>query len=127
MAKIKMKNSVTVAETFHGFLMAKKATGDSEKTLLTYGQHFSAVSKHLSPDTPMDGLNKADLEAMIASMRDVGLVANSIKSYTRTLKSFLSRCNEDGITRLNKGTRTEWNGKRGQANAPAGGWRSWPG
>ena len=101
MAKIKMKNSVTVAETFYGFLMAKKATGDSEKTLLTYGQHFSAVSKHLSPDTPMDGLNKADLEAMIASMRDVGLVANSIKSYTRTLKSFLSRCNEDGITRLN--------------------------
>ena len=101
MAKIKMKNSVTVAETFHGFLMAKKAAGVSEKTLLTYGQHFSAVSKRLSPDTSMDGLNKADLEVMIARMRDAGLAANSIKSYTRTLKSFLSRCNEDGITRLN--------------------------
>ena len=25
------------------------------------------------------------------------------------------------------GTRTEGNGKRAQANAPAGGWRSWPG
>ena len=25
------------------------------------------------------------------------------------------------------GTRTEGNGKRVQANAPAGGWRSWPG
>ncbi len=33
MAKIKMKNSVTVAETFHDFLMAKKAAGVSEKTL----------------------------------------------------------------------------------------------
>ena len=101
MAKIKMKNSVTVAETFHDFLMAKKAAGVSEKTLLTYGQHFSAVSKHLSPDTPMDALDKSDLEAMISSMRDAGLAANSIKSYTRTLKSFLSWCNEAGITRLN--------------------------
>ena len=45
MAKIKMKNSVTVAETFHDFLVGKKAAGVSEKTLLTYGQHFSAVSK----------------------------------------------------------------------------------
>lgn len=96
-----MKNSVTVAETFHDFLVGKKAAGVSEKTLLTYGQHFSAVSKHLSPDTPMDALNKADLEAMIASMRDAGLAANSIKSYTRTMKSFLSWCNEAGITRLN--------------------------
>ena len=54
MAKIKMKNSVTGAETFHDFLMAKKAAGVSEETLLTYGQYFLAVSKHLSPDTPMD-------------------------------------------------------------------------
>ena len=101
MAKIKMKNSVTVAETFHDFLVGKKAAGVSEKTLLTYEQHFSAVSKHLSPDTPMDALNKAKLEDMIASMRDAGLAANSIKSYTWTLKSFLSWCNEAGITRLN--------------------------
>ena len=101
MAKIKMKNSVTVAETFHDFLVGKKAAGVSEKTLLTYGQHFSAVSKHLSPDTPMDALNKTELEDMISSMRDAGLAANSIKSYTRTLKSFLSWCNEAGITRLN--------------------------
>ena len=34
-------------------------------------------------------------------MRDADLAANSIKSYTRTLKSFLSWCNEAGITRLN--------------------------
>ena len=38
---------------------------------------------------------------MTASMRDAGLAANSIKSYTRMLKSFLLWCNEAGITRLN--------------------------
>lgn len=101
MAKIKMKNSVTVADTFHDFLMAKKAGGLSEKTIATYGQHFSAIGKHLPTHTPIDKLKKADLEAMIASMRDTGLAANSIKSYTRTLKSFFSWCNAEGITRLN--------------------------
>ena len=101
MAKIKMKHSVTVADTFADFLTGKKAAWVSEKTLATYGQHFSAISKHLSPTIPIDGLNKADLEAMIASIRDAGLAANSIKSYTRTLKSFLSWCNEAGITQLN--------------------------
>ncbi len=100
MAKIKMKHSVTVADTFADFLTGKKAAGVSEKTLATYGQHFSAISKHLSPTIPIDGLNKADLEAMIASMRDAGLAANSIKSYTRTLKTFLSWCCKSSCPRL---------------------------
>ncbi len=37
---------------------------------------------------------------MITSMRDAELSANSINSYTRMLKSFLSRCNVEGITML---------------------------
>ena len=53
MAKIKMKHSVTVADAFADFLNGKKAAGVSEKTLVTYGQHFSAVSKHLSPTSPL--------------------------------------------------------------------------
>ena len=101
MAKIMMKFSSTTAETFDDFLLAKKAKGLSEKTLATYSQHFAAIGKHLPINKEISALQKADLEAMIASMRDVGLASNSIQSYTRTLKSFFSWCNEEGITNLN--------------------------
>ena len=101
MAKITMRMAETMAETFEDFLLMKKSMGLSEKTLATYKQHLSAIGKHLPIDKSMDLLEKTDLERMISSMRDVGLSANSIQSYTRTLKSFFSWCNEEGITNLN--------------------------
>lgn len=58
MAKIKMKSSVTVTDTFDDFLMAKKAGGLSEKAIATYGQHFSAISKHLPTHAPIDRRKK---------------------------------------------------------------------
>ena len=97
MAKITMKVSVSMAETFDDFLLAKKSLGLSEKTLRTYKEHLSSIGKHLTLDKPMDSIEKADLERMISSMRDVGLSANSIQSYTRTLKSFFFWCKEGNI------------------------------
>lgn len=96
-----MKVSITMAETFGDFIMSRKAKGLSDKTITTYNQQFAAVGKHLDTTIPIDELTKQDLEKMISSMRDAGLAPNSIKSYTRTLKSFFSWCNEQGITRLN--------------------------
>ena len=46
-------------------------------------------------------LQKSDLDRVIAGMRDFGLAPNTIASYVRILKSFLSWCNEEGITQLN--------------------------
>ena len=69
----------------------------------SYRNHFRAVARHLPVDTDISVLQKADLDGMIASMRDAHLSANSINSYTRTLKSFFSWCNEEGITRLDIG------------------------
>ena len=101
MAKIKLVVSATIEETFADFMISRKTKGLAEKTLQSYQSQFQAVARHMDVKMDIAMLQKADLDAMIISMRDASLSPNSINSYTRTLKSFFSWCNEQGITRLN--------------------------
>ena len=101
MAKIKLVVRATIEETFSDFIISKKTKGLAEKTLQSYQSQFQAVARHMDVKMDIAMLQKADLDAMIISMRDASLSPNSINSYTRTLKSFFSWCNEQGITRLN--------------------------
>ena len=101
MAKIKLVVSATIEETFSDFIISRKTKGLAEKTLQSYQSQFQAVAKHMDVKMDIAMLQKADFDAMIISMRDASLSPNSINSYTRTLKSFFSWCNEQGITRLN--------------------------
>ena len=101
MAKIKLVVSATIEETFSDFIISRKTKGLAEKTLQSYQSQFQAVARHMDVKMDITMLQKADLDAMIISMRDASLSPNSINSYTRTLKSFFSWCNEQGITRLN--------------------------
>lgn len=101
MAKIKLVVSATIEETFSDFIISRKTKGLAEKTLQSYQSQFQAVARHMDVKMDIAMLQKADLDAMIISMRDTSLSPNSINSYTRTLKSFFSWCNEQGITRLN--------------------------
>lgn len=101
MKKITLITGATITEAFENFLISRKSKGLADKTLQSYRHHFIAVARHLDIEKDIDDLQKTDLDAMIASMRDADLSANSINSYTRTLKSFFSWCNEEGITRIN--------------------------
>ncbi len=101
MAKIKLVVSATIEETFKDFIISRKTKGLAEQTLQSYQSQFQAVARHMDVKMDIAMLQKADLDAMIISMRDASLSPNSINSYTRTLKSFFSWCNEQGITRLN--------------------------
>ena len=101
MKKIRMNCTATLDETFADFLLSRRAKGLAEKTLESYSSQWKAVARHLDTGTDIAAIQKADLDAMIVSMRDAGLSPNSINSYTRVLKSFFSWCNEQGITRLN--------------------------
>lgn len=101
MSKIQMKISNTMAETFDDFIMSRKAKGLSDKTIVSYNSHFKAIQKYTSVDIPIAELSKEDLESMVANMRNAGLAANSISSYVRVVKAFLSWCNDEEITNLN--------------------------
>jgi integrase/recombinase XerD len=101
MAKIKLVVSASIEETFRDFMISRKSKGLAEKTLQSYQSQFRAIARHMDVTMEMSALKRSDLDAAILSMRDAGLSSNSINSYTRTLKSFLSWCNEQGITRLN--------------------------
>ncbi len=99
--KIMMKSSSTVADTFSDFLLHCKAKGLSEKTLATYSQHFSAISKHLDSSVYIEGLIKSDLENMIASMRDAGLSPkeHSVPIISTSRPSFAAQHRPAGLRR----------------------------
>ena len=103
MARITMKKAKrqTIEEIYGNFLSAAASRGVKDKTLDTYRQHFHAISKRLDVELPIAELTKQDLEDMILSMREDQLADSSISSYTRTLKTFLSWCNEEGYTKVN--------------------------
>lgn len=103
MARITMRNSqkATFAEVFEIYISAVTARGVKDKTLATYKQHFHTISKRLDVSIPINRLNSTALDNMILQMRKEGLSDSSINSYTRTLKCFLSWCNEEGYTKAN--------------------------
>lgn len=103
MARISMRNvqKSSVSEYFDLYLSSAAARGVKDKTLQTYKNHFRSIAKRMDVTVPMNRLNSQDLENMILSMREEGLSASSINSYTRTLKVFFSWCNEEGHTNLN--------------------------
>ena len=103
MARISMRNvqKSSVSEYFDLYLSSAAARGVKDKTLQTYRNHFRSIAKRMDVTVPMNRLNSQDLEDMILSMREEGLSASSINSYTRTLKVFFSWCNEEGHSHLN--------------------------
>lgn len=101
MSKIQMKTAHTVQETFDRFILVKKAAGLADKTLESYQQHFHSLSKYLDPAADIAEIDKEYFNTAISSMREKGLKPNSLRSYTRTIKSFLSWCNIEGLTTVN--------------------------
>ena len=86
----------TVEEVFGDFVISQTAQGLSEITIATYRCHIHSISKHLDIQKPMNTLTKADLEAMVVSMRRSGLAHNSISSYCRVLRTFLNWSKRNG-------------------------------
>lgn len=93
--------NTTIADAFEEFITDKKAEGLSDKTIATYKNHFYCISKWLDAEMPVAELEDKHLKQVVAEMRETALSPNSIASYVRTLKSFLSWCNANDKTQAN--------------------------
>lgn len=98
MTKIIMKKTLLFEEAFSRFIVSKKCEGLAEKTIRSYEGHLRCMGKYLDIQMPMSSFQKEQVDEMIQKMQSANLSANSIASYVRTLKSFLSWCNEEGIS-----------------------------
>lgn len=98
--KIQMENpeNENILETFHAYLTVCKGRGLSEKTIATYAQQFHAVQRFLDVERPIGELTSRDMDEMVSEMRETDLARNSIASYMRTIKAFLSWANQEGLT-----------------------------
>ena len=94
----KSANQICFSKAFDEFITDSAARGLSDKTLYTYRNHLHCVSLHLDISTPLVKLTKEQLNEMVVSMRGAGLASNTIKSYTRVVKTFLNWCNKQGYT-----------------------------
>lgn len=88
------QSDTPVQEYFKQYLISCTAKGLSEATLKTYQSH--SPSKFLDMSIALSNLDRNDVEQAIVSMREKKLSPNSIASYIRVFKAFLSCCNEEG-------------------------------
>ena len=97
MAQISMKTprNLSLETAFKDFIAACEVRGVKDRTLRTYQQHFRSISKKPDVSISPDLLWPPALDATISEVRRSQLSDQSIISYTRTLKAFLSWCNEN--------------------------------
>lgn len=98
--KVSSAQKRSIESCYEEFLSACSARGLSEKTISTYRSHLRCISKHLDITMPLAELSRSNVDAMISSMRLVGLANNSISSYVRAFKAFLSWANGANYTTL---------------------------
>lgn len=100
--KIQMEKAgnENILETFGVYLNTCKGRGLSEKTIKTYTQHFQSLQRFLDMERPIGELTRGDVDQMAAGMRAAGLARNSVASYMRTFKVFISWGNQEGLTDL---------------------------
>ena len=100
MAKIKLRKTITFNDAFESFILSKKSEGLANKTLTTYKGHLACIAHHINIYQQLSDISRSDFEIMISSMRESDLSSNSIASYVRTLKSFLSWARREGLSNV---------------------------
>jgi len=100
MSRITLNSEETLASAFNDFIIFKTSQGVTDSTIKCYHSHLQCLSKYLDITARVSDLKRDDIQSMISSMRDKGLAQNSIASYIRILKAFISWAREEGLTNI---------------------------
>jgi len=100
MAIIQLNSSLSMANAFESFLYFKTSQGVTDKTLQSYRSHFKSISKYLDTSINLSDLKREHIHLMILEMRQSNLSPNSIASYVRALKAFLSWSKNEGLCNI---------------------------
>ena len=101
MKRITLNSSrMTIEEAFEYFIFAKNSQGLTERTIHSYRDHLHCISKYLDTSMALSELKKEDTQQMIARMRECDLATNTIATYVRIFKVFLSWAREEGFSNL---------------------------
>ena len=101
MPTIKIKKSLTLEEAFKNFLFFKTTQGLSKSTLDSYkGTLLTCIPKYLDTSILLSDLNSKKIQIMIFALREANLSPNTIASYVRILKVFLSWARSEGLCDL---------------------------
>ena len=88
----------TFEDVFSMFIISRTAKGVTDSTIRNYHHHLHSISKHLDIKMQFDDVTKSTIDEMIVTMRASGLAHNSIATYVRVIKTFMTWCNEEGLT-----------------------------
>lgn len=75
---------------FHAFLIEQQIRGNSPRTLEYYGNCIKPLLVFLGPDFEVAKLGRDDLYAYAVKLHKRGISANSVKTYVKGIKAFLS-------------------------------------
>ena len=101
MSTIKIKKSISVEEAFNNFIFYKTTQGVSEGTISNYkGTLLNCVAKYLDTSIQLSDLNYKTIQTMIIKLREADLATNTIASYIRILRVFLSWARSEGLCDL---------------------------
>lgn len=98
MKRIGMNNSLTLEDAFKNFLFSKNSEGLSEKTIASYKGHLKIIANDLDTSMLLSDLTKEDFQVVIDKMRKRRLAQNTIASYVRIFRTFLSWARTENLT-----------------------------
>ncbi len=94
----KIISNDTLQEVFKSYLLYKKASGLSLKTLQSYTYHVNAFFKYYDASTPISNIKQEDIESWVNQQRTNNAKDTTIASYIRGIKSFFSWAKQMGYT-----------------------------